>query len=102
MSIYLTSQWIAGTSNVAPIAAQFFGSPQPQLAIPDIGSKHYLDLGFGWAFDDRLSVRFGVTNLTDTDAPNMANVAYANNTDALLFDVFGRSYYLGLSANFFE
>lgn len=102
ISIYLTSQWIAGTKNVAPVSAQFNGFPPPVLAIPEIGSKHYLDLGFGWTFDDRVTVRLGVTNLTDTDAPNMADAAFSNNTDSLLFDVFGRSYYLGLSANFFE
>jgi hypothetical protein len=32
----------------------------------------------------------------------MADQAFGNNTDALLYDVFGRSYYLRLSANFFQ
>ena len=41
-----------------------------------------------------------INNLTDTAAPNMANAIFANNTDTLLFDVFGRSYFLSVSAQF--
>ncbi|MEQ9561589.1 MAG: TonB-dependent receptor, partial [Woeseiaceae bacterium] len=101
-SVNLTSEWISGTTNVAPIEYAFFGFPEPDLAIPQVGSKHYLDLGFGWSFNDRYNVYVGVNNLTDTEAPNMANAAFANNTDTLLYDIFGRSYYLRLSANFFQ
>jgi outer membrane receptor protein involved in Fe transport len=87
---------------VSPIEYTFFGFPEPDLAIPQIGSKHYLDLGFGWSFNDRYNVYVGVNNLTNTEAPNMANAAFSNNTDTLLYDIFGRSYYLRLSANFFQ
>jgi outer membrane receptor protein involved in Fe transport len=102
LSVYLTSEWISGTTNVSPIEYTFFGFPEPDLAIPQIGSKHYLDLGFGWSFNDRYNVYVGVNNLTNTEAPNMANAAFSNNTDTLLYDIFGRSYYLRLSANFFQ
>jgi outer membrane receptor protein involved in Fe transport len=102
LSVYLTSEWVSGTRNVSPIANAFFGIPQPLLAIPRIGNKNYLDLGFGWVFNERHRLFVGVNNLTNTDAPNMADQAFGNNTDALLYDVFGRSYYLRLSANFFQ
>ena len=74
--------------------------PEPLLAIPSIGSKYYLDLGFGYEFNDSITVRFGINNLTDTDAPNMANAVNGNNTDTYLYDVFGRSFYLSVSARF--
>ena len=91
---------IDGTTYAEIMAAQFFGFPEPTLAIPSIGSKHYLDLGFGYEFNDKFTARFGINNLTDTDAPNMANAVFTNNTDTLLFDVFGRSFYLSVSAEF--
>jgi outer membrane receptor protein involved in Fe transport len=100
LSIHLTSRWIDGTTNAAILESQLFGFPEPMLAIPSIGSKHYLDLGFGYEFSDNLTARFGINNLTDTGAPNMANAVFTNNTDTLLFDVFGRSYFLSVSAQF--
>ena len=102
MSIHLTSRWIDGTTNAEKMEAEFFGSPEPALAIPSIGSRHYLDLGLGYEFNDSLSVRFGIKNLTDTEAPNMANHIIGPNTDSLLYDVFGRSYYLSLYATLFN
>lgn len=102
LSIHLTSRWIDGTTNAGIKEARFFGFPEPLLAIPGIGSKHYVDLGFGFAFNDNISARLGINNVGDTSAPNMADAASNNNTDSLLFDVFGRSYYLNLAARFFE
>lgn len=99
---HLTSRWIDGTTNSMAMANAFFGGPEPVLAIPAIGSDHYLDLGFGYAFTDNFSARLGITNLTDREAPNMADAAWANNTDSLLYDVFGRSYYFGISMGFFQ
>lgn len=99
-SVQLTSRWIDGARNVAGIEAAFFGLAAPLLAIPEIGSRHYLDLGVGYAFTDGISVRLGVDNLTDTGAPNMADAVFTNNTDTLLYDVFGRSYYLNISVGY--
>lgn len=39
------------------------------------------------------------SGITDTAAPNMADAVFNNNTDTLLYDVFGRSYYLSVSAH---
>ncbi|MCH7637637.1 MAG: TonB-dependent receptor, partial [Proteobacteria bacterium] len=100
LRIHLTSRWIDGTTNAAKMEAQFFGFPEPLLAIPSIGSKHYLDLGFGYEFNDNITARFGINNLADTDAPNMADAVVQNNTDSMLYDVFGRSFYLSVSAQF--
>ena len=101
LGLHLTWRWIDGTDNAAPIGAEmFFGLPDINLAIPTVDDKHYLDLGFSYEFGDWLTARLGVNNLMDTDPPMMASAVFDNNTDAGLFDVFGRSYYLTLSAQF--
>ena len=100
LSIHLTSRWIDGTTNAEKLRAQLFDFPEPMLANPSIGSKHYLDFGFGYSFSDNISARFGINNLMDTDAPNMADAVGPENTDTLLYDVFGRSYFLSLSLQF--
>lgn len=102
LSVHLTSQWIDGTTNAAIIESAILGLPEPNQAIPTIGSKHYLSLGFGYEFNDSITARFGINNLTDTEAPNMANAVFTNNTDTLLYDVFGRSFYLSVSAQLFN
>lgn len=99
LTLHLTSRWIDGTRNSETREAIFFQQPEPLLAVPEIGSKHYLDLGIGYRLTESVAIRFGIENLTDTDAPNMADAAQQNNTDAQLFDVFGRAYYLSLTAN---
>lgn len=78
------------------------GARYSVLAIPKIGSKHYLDLGLAYTIGDSITARAVISNLTDTDPPNMADAVVSNNTDSFLYDVFGRSYYLGLSARLFE
>ena len=102
LTLHLTSRWIDGAKNFAPVEAEIFGEPEPLLAIPEIGSRHYLDIGAGYQFNDAITARVGVDNLADTDAPNMANQAFANNTDASLYDVFGRTYYLNLTATLWQ
>jgi outer membrane receptor protein involved in Fe transport len=99
VGIDLVARWIDGSRNSEAAEADFLGQPEPLLAVPSVGSHYYLDLGVSYEFDDWLSVRFGVDNLTDTDAPLMPGVA--NNTDASLYDVYGRSYFLTLSMRIF-
>jgi outer membrane receptor protein involved in Fe transport len=101
LSVHLTWRWIDGTSNSEVKRATFFQEPEPALAIPEIGGRHYLDLGVGYQLTDQITVRFGIENLTDTDPPNMADAAQENNTDAGIFDVFGRTYHLSMAANLF-
>jgi len=99
-NMHLTWRWIEGTVNSAPIGAEILGFPPPDLAIPKIDDEHYFDLGFGYAFQDHITLRFGINNLLDNDPPMMADAVWNNNTDTLLYDVFGRSYYLSLSASY--
>jgi outer membrane receptor protein involved in Fe transport len=96
----LTWRWIDGMDNAAPLVSYIWGYPDPDLAIPDVPDRHYFDLGFAWAFMERYQLRFGVSNVFDTNPVMMAEQAKPNNTDEGLYDVFGRSYYLRLSTRF--
>jgi outer membrane receptor protein involved in Fe transport len=96
----LTWRWIDGMDNAAPLASYKWGYPDPDLAIPDVPDRHYFDLGFAWTFVERYQLRFGVSNLFDTDPVMMADQGSSNNTDEKMYDLFGRSYYLRLSARF--
>ena len=100
LGLHLTWRWIEGTDNAAPIGAAIFGIPDPDLAIPAVGDEHYLDLGLAYEFSDHFTARFGVNNVLDNGPPQMADAVWDNNTDTGLYDVFGRSYYLTLSAHF--
>jgi iron complex outermembrane recepter protein len=99
VGIDLVARWIDGSDNSDAAEADFLGQPAPLLGVPSIGSRYYLDLGISYDFDDWLSIRFGIDNLTDTDAPLMPGVN--NNTDAPLYDVYGRSYFLTLATRIF-
>jgi outer membrane receptor protein involved in Fe transport len=100
LGLHLTWRWIEGMDNAAPLRSGLFGNPDPNLAVSEVGDKHYLDLGTAYTFNDHFTARFGVNNLLETDPPQMADAVFDNNTDAGLYDVFGRSYYLTLSAHF--
>lgn len=94
----MTWRWIEGTKNGYWFDPWFSDGLAP--AILDISDRNYFDLGFSWSFSDRYQVRTGIANLLDTDPPDMALQAHANNSDMGLYDVFGRSYYLTFSAHF--
>ena len=76
------------------------GVPAPDLAVPSITNENYLDLGFSYEFGEAMLVRVGANNLLDNGAPMMADAVSPYNTDTGLYDVFGRSYYLTLAAQF--
>lgn len=56
-----------------------------------------------YIISDNIRVMLNVNILTDNGAPLMADIVPGgNNTDSVLYDVFGRSYQLSLSARFFD
>jgi len=99
LDVELTWRWIEGMDNAAPLGAHIWGWPDPDLAITNVPDRHYFDLGLAYSFSDRYRLRFGASNLFDTTPVQMADQS-ANNTDVGLYDVFGRSYSLRLSAQF--
>jgi len=97
LGVHLTWRWIEGTVNAATLTAD---ESDPKPAIMDVGNEHYLDLGLVYEFGEHFAARIGVNNLLDNDPPQMADAVFSNNTDEGMYDVFGRSYYLNLSAQF--
>lgn len=63
-----------------------------------VSSYHLFDLFANYEFDDGLRLRAGVTNLFDRGLPFVASSQ--NSTDAALYDVVGRSFYLGATISF--
>ena len=98
LDINLTWRWIEGTRNAAPLYSDIFGYPDPNLAVPRVSDRNYFDLGLGYLFSDSWRVRFGINNLLDQQPPQMADTVWSNNTDTGMYDVFGRTFYLSMSA----
>ena len=99
--LHLTWRWISGSKAAGPRYAAEAGFPgEPQLAIPSIDDENYVDVGAARRFGDIVTARFGITNLFDNDPAFMADYVTVYNTDPGLYDVFGRSYYLRLAAEF--
>ena len=100
LGLYLNWRWIDGTGNAALRIPDFLGIPDPDLAIPRIGSRSYVDLGLGFEFSEHLRARLNISNLFDQDAPLMADAVTSNNTDTRIYDIFGRSYALTIALRY--
>ena len=100
LSLHLSWRWIDGTENAFLLVQEFFGGPPPNIAVEEIGSKSYVDFGAGYQFSDRIHARLNVSNLLETEPPQMAWWVTSNNTDTRMYDVFGRSYTLSLSLRY--
>ncbi len=71
----------------------------------DLGERHYIDLAAIWDFADDASLRIGINNLFDREPPvagQEAGPSIAGNGGTFpgLYDVLGRYFFIGLSANF--
>lgn len=101
LTAHLAWRWIDGSDNAAPLGSEFFfGFPNPVLATPQVSSWSYLDLGLAYDWANGLLLRIGVNNLFDKDPPLMGDGQLENNTDSLMYDVFGRSYYVNMRYQF--
>ena len=93
LRVLLNSYWIDGMKSWRGVEYLIFGGDEPMLAIPSIGSKHYLNLNVAYDFSDSISASLGVANLLDTDAPFLADNTFdGTNTDTMMYDVFGRTF----------
>ena len=101
LRVAINTQWVDGTENWGKVDHIYFGGDPALLAIPSIGSRFYTDLNVSYEFTDGIAAAIGVTNLLDTTPPQMAdNTAVGNNTEAGIYDVFGRSYRLSFAVRF--
>jgi outer membrane receptor protein involved in Fe transport len=97
----LSWRWIYSVDNAAPLLSGIvFGIENPVLATPRVSSWNYLDLGLAYEWDSGVQARLGINNLTDKAPPLMGDSAFKFNTDAQLYDVFGRTYFLNLRYRF--
>jgi iron complex outermembrane recepter protein len=99
-NVFLTWRWIGGTDNAARSASGSFGFPDPDLAVPTVGQKNYIDLGFGYRLNDNIIGRLSIANLTETSPAFMADAGGTGNTDPGMYDLFGRSYTLSFSLQY--
>ena len=71
----------------------------------DLGERHYIDLAAIWDFADYASLRAGINNLFDREPPiagQEAGPSISGNGGTFpgLYDVLGRYFFIGLTANF--
>jgi outer membrane receptor protein involved in Fe transport len=98
LGLQLNSYWIEGTDSFRGVEHLIFGGDQPVLAVPSLGSKHYLNLNIGYELTDSIYASLGISNLLDTDAPFLADNTFdRTNTDTIMYDVFGRSFHVSFS-----
>ena len=67
-----------------------------------LGDQNYFDLSALWHVNDKLTMRAGVNNIFDNDPPILANaiVGGALPNTYTTYDLLGRRFFMGLTANF--
>jgi outer membrane receptor protein involved in Fe transport len=100
-STRLAWRWIEGTENGLIQHGETFGLSGLDYGITEVSDKSYLDLSFGYRFNDNIAGRFVIANITETSPPLMADYIFGNNnTDAKVYDLFGRAYTLSFSLQY--
>ncbi len=69
----------------------------PNSGDPGVPAYNYFDLNVGWQATAQIKVAGGITNLFDKQPPRVAGAPLL--TDAATYDVMGRAYYVGVTAN---
>jgi iron complex outermembrane receptor protein len=67
---------------------------QEAAFIKKIKAQAYWDTVFNWKASENFDFTLGIDNVLDKDIPIMADAGPDSNTDASLFDVFGRSFFI--------
>lgn len=70
----------------------------PASTTPGVDAYHYFDAFGDWTLSERLSLRAGINNLLDKAPPQVGGTPGA--TNASTYDIFGRQYFVGLTATF--
>ena len=100
---------MAATYNRGPLTAQllwrFIGEvedddPGREYTIEEIDAEHYFDLSGSYDFGNGIAANFGIDNLFDNKPPIIGDNQEQANTYPATYDVFGRTYFLRLSAQF--
>lgn len=99
-SARLLWRWIEGTTNGIIPYKDVLGFGWADPALTEIPSESYVDLSFAYRFSDNVTARLAIANVADTAPVFMADYAMHSNTDPSIYDIFGRSYTLGLVLEF--
>lgn len=91
---------IGAIENFAPIFDALAGAAPPNLPIPHVGSRNYLDIAFSADVAENVRLRFGVDNILATDPPQLADEQAQANTDPSRYDVLGRRVHIGAELRF--
>jgi iron complex outermembrane receptor protein len=103
-------RWKANTTlgySVGPVSAavhwRYIGTQKnfldgPDSTAPAIPAFHYFDLDATWHVTPRIEVAAGLNNLGDRQPPLIAG--FGDVTDAPTYDIVGRTYHVGIKANF--
>jgi len=75
-------------------------APGTEYFQEDTGSFSYFDLSGTYNLGENYRVNAGIRNLLDRDAPRFGDNAEQSNTYPATFDVFGRTYFVGVTASF--
>ncbi|MBD9481076.1 TonB-dependent receptor [Pseudoxanthomonas sp. PXM02] len=70
----------------------------PASTTPGVDAYHYFDAFGDWALNDTITLRAGINNLLDKEPPQVGGTPGA--THASTYDIFGRQYFVGLTAKF--
>jgi outer membrane receptor protein involved in Fe transport len=70
----------------------------PASTTPGVDAYHYFDLFGDWTPNDIITLRAGINNLLDKAPPQVGGTVGV--TDANTYDIFGRQYFVGLTAKF--
>ena len=105
LTLSLQWLWIDGMRDALfEYGLDLFGIPKEitNISFTEVPSKSYFSLSFNYDINDSLEIFAGVSNLTDTQPPLIPGVPTQTNTYPSVYDVYGRSYYVGLRAHFWD
>ena len=105
LSLSLQWRWIDGMGDAfLEYGLDIFGIPRDAVtfAIPSVPSKSYFALSFDYEINDKIGIFGGVNNMFDQQPPLLAGNQSQSNTDPSIYDVYGRRYFIGLTAGFWN
>ena len=103
-TISLRHRYFSRTQDSFFAVNEALGVPPPDF-IPERGhyleSRHYFDAAVGFEINDRFDLTLGVNNLANTKPSLLSFGQTQANTDASLYDVLGRRFFVALNAKMF-
>lgn len=103
LAVSVQWRWIDGMDSAfLEHGLELFGIPRDAVSfdIPSPSSENYFALSFDYQINDRIGIYGGVRNLTNNAPPPLFDTSTQANTDPSIYDVYGRRYFMGVTARF--